>query len=74
MNKFGIALTGIGMGIAGTTAAGTFEAPLNTLSVPVLEAEEISAPTPLFTDQTEGEVYITASGVSGSVGGGGFAA
>ncbi|MEP4197764.1 MAG: hypothetical protein ABJL99_19235 [Aliishimia sp.] len=70
MNKFGIALTGIGVAMGGAAVASTLEAPLNTLSEPALSAADDVKTTPLFTEQKEGDVYITASSVGGSVGGG----
>lgn len=64
MNKFGIALSGIGVAIGGAAVASTLEAPLNTLSEPALSATDNVSTTPLFTDQAEGDVYITASAAS----------
>lgn len=70
MNKFGIALAGIGVAVGGAAAASTLEAPLNTLSTPEISAPELATTAPLFTDQTGDDTYITAS-MSDSVGGGG---
>lgn len=70
MNKLLVATAGLGLAVGGAAAAGTLDAPLQSLSEPVLSVSSAdSAPLlPVATDAAE--TYQVAS-VSDSVGGGG---